>query len=460
MGAATESEVSPGLSRPGTPAYEAATHTYNLQVNLRPSLATTVRTVDEARTALAEARSRGLGVRVLTTGHSSDAAAPLSDEVVVRLAFEIPPVVDVTAHQATVWAGTRWRAVVEATSTHGLVALHGTSPTVGTIGYLLGGGISVYGRRYGIAANSIRSFAVMDADGRVSEVGPHSDAELFYALRGGGGGLGIVISVTIGLYPVTQVVTGAAFWPIEPVSELVRVWRQWAVDAPATASTSLRIMRLPDGIGLPAEVTGRPVLCVDGVVVDEPSLPAEEVAEDLLGPMRKICPPLLDGWHRGGPVDVTTTHMDPLDPLPYEADHMIVEELTDEGQQALLSVAATDAGSALSFVELRQLGGAIGQANDEGGAVSHLGGAYATYALGVVTGTANDSRIGEQLAALRSSLGPWDTGFTAPTFAAGWDSRQQSFSREVAERVARTRARVDPLGVFSGNVSRGAEQPG
>jgi FAD/FMN-containing dehydrogenase len=142
-------------AEPGSLDYAEATATYNTDVHLQPSLAATVRNVEEARQAITDARSLGLGVRVLGTGHLSDACAPLGDEVVVKVAFDDPVAVDAEGRRATVFAGTRWGEVAQATTPHGLVPLHGTSPTVGAIGYLLGGGISLYGRRHGVAANSI-----------------------------------------------------------------------------------------------------------------------------------------------------------------------------------------------------------------------------------------------------------------------------------------------------------------
>jgi hypothetical protein len=92
------------LAEPGTPEYAAAVATYNLDVRLQPRFAVTVRDAGEARQAIAEARARGLGVRILATGHLSDACAPLGDEVVVRVAFDEPVRVDVEARRATVHA--------------------------------------------------------------------------------------------------------------------------------------------------------------------------------------------------------------------------------------------------------------------------------------------------------------------------------------------------------------------
>jgi hypothetical protein len=148
--------------------------------------------------------------------------------------------------------------------------------------------------------------------------------------------------------------------------------------------------------------------------------------------------------------------MDPLEPLPYEGEHLLLDALPRDGQDALLSVAATEASSALTFVELRQIGGAIGEADPGGGVLNRLSGAYALYVLGVLTGQEGDRHITEQLARVREIVGPWATGFTAPTFAAGWSPWQRSFDDATVERVQRVRARVDPDGVFAGNVVRGA----
>jgi FAD/FMN-containing dehydrogenase len=315
----------------------------------------------------------------------------------------------------------------------------------------------VYGRRFGLAANSIRSVELLAGDGALRTVDAESDPELLDAIRGGGGGFGLLVSATVDLHPVAEVVTGAAFWPIAVAQEILAGWCDWARDAPRTASTSFRTIRFPPDAPVPPELAAGPVVCIDGVVIDEPGQPAQDVAGGLLDPLRRIAEPLVDTWRPGGPLDVTSTHMDPLDPLPYEGEHMLLGELDRAGQDAWLSVAATDAGADLAFVELRQLGGAIGEAGADGGVLDRLDGAYALYVLGVLIGDpARDARVTQQLALARTALTPWDTGYTAPTFAAGWTDHQRSFDAATARRVQAIRDRVDPDGVFAGNVVRGA----
>ncbi|WP_127500537.1 hypothetical protein [Actinoplanes solisilvae] len=93
-------------------------------------------------------------------------------------------------------------------------------------------GVSFYGRQVGVAANLVHSLTVVPADGRVTTVDATQDAELFWALRGGDGGLGVVISAEVELLPISYVFTGRAFWEVS--------------DAPGVvAPTSLCFLELP-----------------------------------------------------------------------------------------------------------------------------------------------------------------------------------------------------------------------
>ncbi|MFC7613511.1 FAD-binding protein [Actinokineospora soli] len=125
-----------------------------------------------------------------------------------------------------------WKDVVAATAPHGLVPPHGSAGTVGVVGYLLRGGISFYGRKVGLAANSLRAVELVTADGELRRVDADNDPELFWAVRGGGGGFGVVTAVEVALFPAATVHTGAAFWPAEHGPALVAAWQDWCRQAP------------------------------------------------------------------------------------------------------------------------------------------------------------------------------------------------------------------------------------
>ncbi|MFJ9829554.1 FAD-binding oxidoreductase [Streptomyces sp. NPDC101160] len=439
---------------PDTPEYADAARVFNEASPARPAAAVTARSVADVRAAIAHAARAGLPVRVHTTGHSAGAAGSMEGSLLIRTRLDGGVQVDAERRVARVPAGSTWSEVVAAAVPYGLTAPHGTSGTVGVAGYLLRGGVSFYSRRVGLAANSVLAIELVTADGEARRVDATHDPELFWALRGGGGGFGVVTAVEVALFPAAGVVTGAALWSGRHAERILELWRTWAVDAPREAATSLRVMNLPPIPEIPAELTAGPVVCVAGAVLapgQADLAAAERAAEDLLGPLRAVARPLDDTWHLGGPADVPLAHMDPPGPVNVLGDHLLLRELGDAGAAAFLAAADPLTPSPLVAAELRQLGGAAAEPNPAGGALDHLDAAYAYMGAGLPE-LFPAERIRERLARLRTALGPWDTGRTAPTFVESTDSPQGHLAPDVRARVAEVRERVDPTGLFREDV--------
>jgi FAD/FMN-containing dehydrogenase len=176
---------------PGTPGYREATAVYNLFAPVQPDEAVIADSAGSVAAAITRARSRGLDVEVISTGHASSMADQMSGALLVRTVPSGPVEIDPQTHRARIPAGTRWGAVAEAAAQYGLGAMHGSSPDVGAVGYLLRGGLSFYGRRFGLAANSLRAVELVAADGQLHRVDTDHDPSLFWAVRGGGGGFGV-----------------------------------------------------------------------------------------------------------------------------------------------------------------------------------------------------------------------------------------------------------------------------
>ncbi|MFH8842702.1 FAD-binding protein [Streptomyces sp. NPDC017868] len=446
------------LARPGEAAYEAATRVFNLFAPVAPAAAVTARTVEEIRTAIARARAEGLGVRVHATGHAAATARPMDEALLIRTELDEPVTVDPHRRTARIPAGTRWGAVVAEAARHGLAAPHGSSPTVGAVGYLLGGGLSMYARHTGLAVNSVRAVELVTADGGLRRVAADEDPELFWALRAGGGGLGVVTAVEVALFPVAGVVTGAAFWSAAHAAELLPVWRAWTERAPREATTSIRVMNLPKLPEVPEVLSAGPVLCLDGVVVAtgaDDLETARRQAEDLLAPLRAVAEPLMDTWHEAGPTAVPETHMDPPEPVPVLGDHLLLGEIGDDGVAAFLRATVDRPHSALTVAELRQLGGALAEAPEGSGALGHLDARFAYSGAGVPGFGGTEEEILAHCAEVRAALGPWDTGRTTPTFVASLTQPQGHLTPEAVLAADRVRARVDPDGLFRGDVAPG-----
>src|SRR6476469_5131184 len=130
--------------------------------------------------------------------------------------------VDPEARTARVEAGVLVAELSTAAQQHGLCSMPGSSPDVGVTGYTLGGGLSWLGRRYGFACNRVRAIELVTADGEQRTVGAEDESDLFWALRGGGGGYAVVIALHLNLIPIAEIYAGALVFPAELGAEAVR----------------------------------------------------------------------------------------------------------------------------------------------------------------------------------------------------------------------------------------------
>lgn len=445
------------LARPGEPEYEAATAVFNLAAPAEPAAALTARTVTDVQAAVAHAAAAGLRVRVHTTGHASAAVRPMRGSILVRTRLEGGVQIDPQRRVARIPAGTQWGEVVEAAARHGLAAPHGSSATVGVIGYLLRGGLSFYGRALGLAVNHVRAIELVTADGELRRATPSDDPELFWALRGGGGGFGIVIAVEIDLFPAGLVITGAAFWPATHARQILSRWQRWTLDAPPEVTTSLRVMNLPPLPGVPPALAAGPMICVDGAVLArQDRTTARRHAADLLDPLRAVAEPVLDTWQETTPAAVPGVHMDPTDPVPVIGDHMLLGELGDDGADAFLHAVGPGSGSPLVVAGLRQLGGAFAIPHPGGGALNHLSARYSYAGSGPPFGDVTVAALKEHCAKVRAALSPWDTGRTVPSFVESFDQPQGHLDPDQIRRADLVRLRVDPDGLFRDDIAPGA----
>jgi FAD binding domain len=255
----------------------------------------------------------------------------MDDGLLVRTAFDAPVRIDVERPIATIPTGARWDDVVTLAQEHGLAAAHGSSGTVGAVGYLVRGGMSFYGRQVGLAVNLVRSISVVLAEGKLVRATANEHADLFWALRGGDGGFGVVTQIEVSLFPMAQVITGGIFWSAEYAEPILDRWQQWCRTAPERASTSMRLLNLPPLPGIPDQIAGRPVIGLDGAVsVPQESDPASglRILDQMLPPLRAVAEPLLDTWAPKRLAELLLTHLDPPQPLIYQNDHFLLADLS------------------------------------------------------------------------------------------------------------------------------------
>ncbi|GAA5153927.1 FAD-binding oxidoreductase [Nocardioides marinquilinus] len=428
------------LHLPGDPGYDAARTPWNVAVDQRPAAVAVPRTVEEVAAVVRAAATAGLRVAPQSTGHGAAALAEqgLDDVVLLRLHELTGVEVDPEHRTARVAGGTQWAEVVAAAAPHGLTALHGSAPDVAVAGYLLGGGLSFYGRCHGLACSSLVAADVVTADGTLVHTDADTEPELLWALRGGGGNLGVVVGLEIELLPIADVYAGMLLWEVGHAPAVLRAWAEVTRDAPDSLTTSLRVMSFPPLPQLPPFLSGRRLVVVDGAVLED-----DDAAAALLAPLRAL-EPEMDTFARMPAAGLLGVHMDPPAPTPAVSDHAVLGGLDEEAIEALLALVGPDAETSLMFAELRQLGGALARPATVDGALPSLPGAYLLFALAV---TPVPEAVAPGLAATSEvvrALAPWSLASRVLNFADRRVDVAGGYDGEDWARLGATRDRLDP----------------
>lgn len=433
----------PPLVLPGSPSYDRARQSWNLAVDQRPAAVCTATRVEHVQAAIAYAREHGWRIAPQTTGHLSETLPSLEDTLLLRLALHDGTVeVDPAARVARIAAGALWGDVVQAVTPHGLAVMHGSSPSVGVIGYLLAGGLSFYGRRHGLAVNHVRAFEVVTLDGVLRRVDADHEPDLFYALRGGGGGYAIVTAVELRLLPYTEVTGGAMFFDIAHGMRVMRAWRDWTTDASDAMTTTFRVLNLPPLPMIPEPLRERLTVCVNGVSLD----PAE--AARLETALRYAAEPILGGFGPMPTAAVARLHADPEDPVPAHGDGMLLHKLDDWASETFFRVAGEGSGSPLLSAELRHLGGALAAPPAGAGARGHLEGRFLLFGVGIPGALGTPEELDAHLDQYLRAMAPWATGTRFTSFAERQRTLAGCVPDDALRRLVAIRDHYDPEGVL------------
>ncbi len=284
--------------RPGDPGYDVARRVHNGLIDRRPALIVRCRTADDAAAAVRFALAEGLDITVRGGGHNVAGRAVADDAVMIDLAEMKSVQVDPEARTVRAEGGVVWAELNAAAGEHGLAVTGGAVSTTGIAGLTLGGGLGWLMGKHGLAADNLIAAELVRADGSIVVVDATSDADLFWALRGGGGNFGIATSLTYRLHPLSTVTGGLIAHPIAAARDLFRFYRDALTDCPDDLVIFAGLVFAPDGSGTKLAAL---ILCHAG----EP----EQAAHDLA--------PFME-W--GSPVDVQ------VDRMPYPVMNGILDE--------------------------------------------------------------------------------------------------------------------------------------
>jgi FAD/FMN-containing dehydrogenase len=247
------------LILPDSPGYEDARKIYNAMIEKQPAIIAKCANVDDVISAVNFGREHGLDTSIRSGGHSGPGLALVDDGLVIDLSGMKAIQVDPKNRTARVEAGCTWGDVDRATHEFGLATVSGVISTTGVGGLTLGGGHGYLTRKFGLTIDNLLSVDVVLADGSFIHANKDENADLFWALRGGGGNFGVVTSFEYQLHPLKNVIAGPFFWPIEKLETTMKWYRDWLPRLPDDVYAFYLTAEVPAGDPFPAEIHGRKV---------------------------------------------------------------------------------------------------------------------------------------------------------------------------------------------------------
>jgi FAD/FMN-containing dehydrogenase len=430
---------------PHDPNWNQARLAWNLAADQQPAAVAFPESARDVSAIVRWARERGLRVAPQGTGHSAIPLGSLAHTVLLKTERMRGVSIDVRKRRARVDAGVLWAEVTDAAAEYGLAALAGSSPDVGVVGYTLGGGVSWLGRRYGLAANSVTAVELVNAQGDLVHAAAERNADLFWALRGGGGSFGVVTAIEFKLYPVTDVYAGVLFFPLERGAEILRAWRRWVDTVPDEVTSVGRFLQLPPIPEIPEPLRGGSF-----VIVEAASLLGPDATDELLRPLRDLGPQL-DTFATMPVRELERLHMDPEHPVPGFGDGALLSDFNDAAIDALVQTAGAGAGSPLLSVEIRHAGGALARKAPGAGALASIDGQFLIFAVGMAMTPEMGAAVRAHLELVQNALARWDSGRSYLNFSEKRERGERLFGDVNYRRLQAVKAAVDPDDVFRSN---------
>ena len=231
----------------GAAGYDAARVLYDTRFDgVKPQAIAYCESLADVQKTVRWARKHGIRIVPRSGGHSYGGYSTTSGAIVDVSRLHA---VSVTADgRAAVAAGAHLLDVYTALAARGRMVPGGTCPTVGVGGLTQGGGIGLSGRKFGLTCDNLLEATVVLADGSVAVANAHQHQDLFWALRGGGGGnFGIVTRFVFRTHPASNVTTYSLEWPWSDAKKVVQAWQQLAPHAPDELASVLNVNAVSGG---------------------------------------------------------------------------------------------------------------------------------------------------------------------------------------------------------------------
>ncbi|HET6502035.1 MAG TPA: FAD-binding oxidoreductase [Amycolatopsis sp.] len=312
--------------------YEEARKVHNGMIDRHPREVVRVANAGDVMAAVDFARRNGLELAIRGGAHGVPGFGTCDDGLVIDLSAMRGVHVDPTNRTARAEGGATWSDFNTATHAFGLATTGGIISTTGVAGLTLGGGIGYLARSAGLSCDNLISADVVTADGRFLVASEHENEDLFWALRGGGGNFGVVVSFEFKLHPVSTIYGGPMLFELDAAADLLRFYREFIADAPEAFGGFPGFQLAPPLPFIPENRVGEPfalfVNCWTGPL---------EKGEEIIKAVRDVAPVVAE---QIGPMPYPALNsaFDPLVPpgLQHYWKANFVTELTDDAIAAHL----------------------------------------------------------------------------------------------------------------------------
>jgi hypothetical protein len=247
------------LLRRGDGGYEDARTVWNGMVARAPGLIARCADISDVQNAVRAASEIGILTAVRCGGHSLAGFSTCDGGLVIDLSRMRRVSVDAERRRARIAGGCLLGTVDAATQKAGLVFPSGVVSHTGASGLILGGGTGWLTRRFGLSCDNVEEFTVVTADGSVVRANSKENADLFWALRGGGGNFGVVTEFEVKLHPLSAVLLAEGLSLDGDIRLLLEHWRDFMAEAPHDLKWNVNLCLAPHSKKVPVEIRGRPV---------------------------------------------------------------------------------------------------------------------------------------------------------------------------------------------------------
>ena len=434
--------------QPGDAGYDDARTVYNAMIDRYPALIVRCQDVADVIAGVNFAREQGLLLAVRGGGHNGAGLGTVDDGLVLDLGLMNGVRVDPIARTARVEGGALLSDLHHATAPFGLAMPSGIVASTGVGGIALGGGIGHLTRQLGLTIDNLLEADVVLADGTFVTACESENADLFWALRGGGGNFGVVTSFLFKLHPISTLYAGPMLWPLERAGEVMRWYREFIVGAPETLNGFFAFLTVPPAAPFPEHLWNQKVC---GIVWSSTEPP--ERAEATFASIRtRFSPPALDGV---GPIshEALQSMFDALYPAGeqwYWKSHF-VNEIPDAAVELHLQYAA-ELPTWKSTVHLYPIDGVASRVPKDATAWGHRDAHWGMTIIGVSADPGDNDRMIAWAREYWAALLPFSTGgaYVNMTMDEGADRVRASYGDQY-DRLARVKAIYDPDNLFRVN---------